>query len=118
MHEVGLAQADCVNWNSVPWYVSPERTNKNASGVDWKEATVWFDSFVRRLPELQVVVPMGRFAQRCWIQYSGRPRALSLPSYPCPHPGNLARVSNPHFEAEIRTAMIAAKRLLANPRSH
>jgi uracil-DNA glycosylase len=116
MRQTGLNFSDCVNWNAVPWYVSSERKNKNATVGDWKLAVDWFDAFLRRLPVLLVVVPMGRFAQDCWARYTAGPGAVRLPSLPCPHPSNLARVSNPNSEAEILEAMHGAKRLIADSR--
>ncbi|MEJ8845804.1 uracil-DNA glycosylase [Variovorax rhizosphaerae] len=62
----GLLRQDAVRWNAVPWYLGNEEGTKirPATPEDVKRAEPWLGELLRLLPRLQVVVLMGKNAQR------------------------------------------------------
>jgi hypothetical protein len=62
--DAGLPRNTYVNWNVVPWYVSADSTNVNASAADGQAALPYLHQFVTLLTALRAVVVMGGFAER------------------------------------------------------
>jgi len=62
----GLTREDVVRWNAVPWYIGNEGGTKirPATRDDVKRAEPWLAQLLELLPRLQVVVLMGKNAQR------------------------------------------------------
>jgi uracil-DNA glycosylase len=115
-NDAGLDRNSFVNWNAVPWYVSPNGKAANAASADGKAALPYLNQFVMLLRELRVVVVMGSFAEYWWLRYLREPDSPVLPLITAPHPSSSARRSRPQFEQEIAIAMQKA-RLAADLRS-
>lgn len=64
LDQAGLRPKDVLLWNVVPFYVSDEAKNRNASLVQVREAAFATQAFIDRLPELRAVVFGGRRAQQ------------------------------------------------------
>jgi uracil-DNA glycosylase len=108
--EAGLSRDGYISWNAVPWYVSGTAKNQNATADDGKHALPYLHDFVSLLPDLQVVVVMGSFAQRWWFRYLiDCPDGRVLPVLAAPHTSSRARISNPRFEQDIFAAMVKAR---------
>lgn len=62
----GLSRLDVVRWNAVPWYLGNEEGTKirPATREDVKRAEPWLAELLELLPRLEVVVLMGKNAQR------------------------------------------------------
>ncbi|TSD56812.1 uracil-DNA glycosylase [Variovorax sp. KBS0712] len=62
----GLSRRDVVRWNAVPWYLGNEEGTKirPATREDVKRAEPWLAELLQLLSRLQVVVLMGKNAQR------------------------------------------------------
>lgn len=62
----GLSRRDVVRWNAVPWYIGNEGRTKirKATSADLKRAEPWLAQLLELLPRLEVVVLMGKKAQR------------------------------------------------------
>ena len=62
----GLLRHDLVRWNAVPWYLgNEERTQvRPANRSDLQQAEPWLAQLLELLPRLEVVVLMGKKAQR------------------------------------------------------
>jgi uracil-DNA glycosylase len=109
-HQAGLTRDSYLNWNVVPWYVSPTGKNANATDEDGKKAQPYLHDFVSLLPGLRVVVLLGRFAQQWWLDYLDQPESPVLPVILAPHPAPGVRRRRPNFEQEILQAMVKAGR--------
>ena len=62
----GLSRGDVVRWNAVPWYIGNEGRTKirAATTLDLQRAEPWLAKLLKLLPKLEVVVLMGKKAQR------------------------------------------------------
>lgn len=62
----GLSRRDVVRWNAVPWYIGNEGHTKirAANRLDIQRAEPWLAELLKLLPKLEVVVLMGKKAQR------------------------------------------------------
>jgi uracil-DNA glycosylase len=107
--EAGLDPRTYLNWNVVPWYVSATGKAVNATSADGAAALPYLHRFVLLLTELRVVVVMGGFAERWWLQYLRQLESPVLPLICAPHPSASARRSRPGFEADIAIAMAKAR---------
>jgi uracil-DNA glycosylase len=105
----GLDRRSYINWNAVPWYVSSTGKTANATPADAKAALLYLHGFVSRLEDLQVVVVMGGFAERCWLHYLRRADSPVVRLIVSAHPSASARRSRPDFEREIAVAMTKAR---------
>ena len=62
----GLSRRDVVRWNAVPWYIGnqPRTKIRAATRSDLQRAEPWLTQLLELLPRLEVVVLMGKKAQR------------------------------------------------------
>jgi uracil-DNA glycosylase len=110
--QAGLDCGSYISWNAVPWYVSGDGRNVNATDDEGRAALPYLHRFVTLLTRLRVVVVMGRFAERWWFEYLIRvPDSRVLPLLAAPHTSNRARISRPRFEDDILAAMAKAKQV-------
>ncbi len=72
--EAGL-HTGCLSWNIVPWYLGAAATKPNTD--DLRNGALELARLVAVLPDLQVVVLQGAFAQRGWLSYTAK--ALDRP---------------------------------------
>jgi uracil-DNA glycosylase len=105
-----------ISWNVVPWYVSATGKNQNATSADAQAALPYLHEFIGLLPELRVVVLMGRFAQQWWPRYLIACRdAPVLRVLAAPHPSDRAGIGNPGQEPQILSAMTRAAEASVRP---
>jgi uracil-DNA glycosylase len=104
MRDVGLERDEFIAWNVVPWYVGS--TSKHLRSADILEGQPALRAFIGLLPELRVVVPLGRKAQRGWAMLGS-----DLPTFPCPHPSPLSVNRGEWVRDEIRASLREAKRV-------
>lgn len=104
----GLDASVGVHWNIVPWYLDggkPQATHLE------RGARLLIE-LLGLLPRLEVVVAMGRDAQRGWLlcqQKLGRRHIVTVPTW---HPGNLALNSDPTRRIEVQRAMFGVSAYL------
>lgn len=111
--EAGLRRDVVLNWNVVPWYLPAGSRTANASSADVREAAPWLTRLIDLLPNLALVVPMGRRAQQGWTLYEQTPGSRQdLLVRPCPHPSPLALNGRPERRDEIRAVMTEAAALI------
>ena len=86
--ETGLDYTSALHWNVVPWWVhNPSKVRPGRTlASEARRAHSDLLALLEQLPDLQVVVLLGKQAQTAWRQ-SGVDAKLVLR---CPHPGNLA----------------------------
>lgn len=105
-----LAQADIprdasIVWNAVPWYIGTADRLGQTMARNWREAKPALRQLIALLPALQVVVLMGRKAERAEaLLQSEFPRLKILK---CPHPGGQA-YNHPHLRAKVHSELQVA----------
>lgn len=109
--EAGLSRGDYANWNIVPWYVGDHRSIRAVDGVEVVAGAVELGTVVALMPELRVVVAMGRAAQAGWGVHLQRVPS-DVVGVPCVHPS--PRALNRYPDARdralraLRTASLIA----------
>jgi uracil-DNA glycosylase len=108
LQEAGLTRGDTILWNIVPWYVGNGNRIRAVNSSDIQQAFPHFEELLALLPELKIIVLVGKKAQTA----KSRIQQLSrLPVAETHHPS--ARVFNvwPHKKDEMREQLrlIAAK---------
>jgi hypothetical protein len=84
----GLPREETIIWNAVPWYIGTAAKLDETRARNWNAAKPWLARLITVLPALEVVVLMGRKAERAEaLIQSAFPR---LTVFKCPHPGGQA----------------------------
>ncbi len=113
LHEAGIDRAeDCVTWNVIPWYIGDGTKIRSARRTDLDEAREATRELFSLLPDLRVVVLLGKPAAGAWGLLG-----LELDAIEAPHPSPLNLNTRPERRTEIRDALIEAKRR-TRPHSH
>ena len=82
LREVGMDRGrEIVTWNAIPWYLGTGRAIRAARSSDIEEAHQARVELVALLPQLRVVVLLGKAAQRAWSLVG-----VELRVPPAPHP--------------------------------
>lgn len=91
-------------WNVVPWYIGDGTKIRPTRESDLDEARRATRELISMLPNLSVVVLLGKPAAKAW-------NALGLDHYAieAPHPSPLNLNTRPERRAEIREALKAAR---------
>lgn len=100
----GLARAELVVWNAVPWFVGTPDRGVTPSAGELRLGQTWLIPFLTLLPRLEVVVALGRSAQSAVTHLSTATPALGGRRFTvllAPHPSQ--RVYNrPGYEGRER----------------
>ncbi len=82
--KAGIVRArDVVTWNIVPWYVGDGTRIRPVNTADLDESAPAIRKLIALLPDLRVVVLLGRKAARGWSRLA----INDLPVLEAPHPG-------------------------------
>lgn len=110
--EAGL-HTGCLSWNIVPWYLGEASTKPNTE--DLREGALELARLVASLPNLQVVVLQGAFAQRGWLSHTSK--ALDRPLHVAGtwHPSPLALTSPARRHEFADTLTWAASKAQRDP---
>ncbi len=110
--EAGLARADTLIWNAIPWVIhAPGALNRAPRRAEAVAATPYLAPLLALLPRLAVVVPAGRFAAQAAAPLADlRP---DLPVIPVPHPSPTYVCTAPSVRARILAGLRAAASHLA-----
>jgi hypothetical protein len=105
LDQAGVDRREIATWNVVPWYVGDETVIRPVSGADLEEARPALRELVSLLPQVRVVVLLGRKAAAGW-----RRAGVDLPTIEAPHPSPLVVNVRPAARARIRGALMEARR--------
>lgn len=105
--ESGLPHSSALHWNAVPLYVGEQGREKAVTGRDVLAGALWLDRLVDLLPELRLVVTMGKPAQRAFATYvdvhGDRVEWLAAP-----HPSPKVRYGHAHLWPQVEAAFSRA----------
>ena len=111
LREAGIARADTLIWNAVPWVIhAPGALNRAPRRSEAREAEPYLAPLLTLLPQLAVAVLAGRFAGHCAPALAAlRP---GLPVIAIPHPSPTYVCTSPEVPARIRRGLAEAATLL------
>jgi hypothetical protein len=95
---------DVVTWNVVPWYLGDGKKIRAARTEDLLEARAATEELIGLLPNLSVVVLLGKPASKAWAGLG-----LDLNVIQAPHPSPLNLNTRPGSRAEILDALVGAR---------
>jgi uracil-DNA glycosylase len=104
--EAGIDRArDVVTWNIVPWYIGSDHKIRRAEPRDLDEARPYVEELLGLLPDLRVVVLIGRRAAQGWrhLHITG-PQTVEVP-HPSPQNLNTRRGSRGRLLEGLRRAL-------------
>ncbi len=81
----GLRRDRSLIWNAVPWYLGGTDKISSARPSDIRAARGWLLAFLGLLPRLEVIIGLGRAAQRALAEQQHEP-AVGLTVLSAPHP--------------------------------
>jgi len=103
--EAGIdRRADLVVWNVIPWYIGTDQAVRSRARTDIEEAREDLVALLRLLPNLRVVLLLGRAAQTAWDRLG-----IEMQVTRAPHPSPQNLNTRPEMRAEILKALVAAK---------
>ncbi|MDF1595714.1 MAG: uracil-DNA glycosylase [Acidimicrobiia bacterium] len=106
LREAGVdRRSEVATWNVVPWYVGDDHRIRGVRVGDLDEARPYVEELVTRLlPDLRVVLLLGRKASKGWARLK-----LDVPSIEAPHPSPVNLNSRPDHRQLIRDALVRAR---------
>ncbi|MCJ2089101.1 uracil-DNA glycosylase [Methylobacterium sp. E-005] len=109
--EAGIARADTLIWNAVPWLIHPEGAlNRAPRRAEVAAAAPYLEPLLDLLPHLAVAVLAGRYAGEAEPAIATlRP---GLPIIRIPHPSPTYVCTAPEVAARIRRGLSEAANLL------
>ncbi|MEX1208762.1 MAG: uracil-DNA glycosylase [Acidimicrobiia bacterium] len=99
-------RVEVVTWNVVPWYVGDDHKIRRVAAADLREARPHVEELLGLLPNLGVVVLLGKRAQKGWSGIG-----MEVASIGAPHPSPQNLNPRPHLRDEILRALESARRL-------
>jgi len=85
--KAGLSREKTIIWNIVPWYIGTGKKIRPANSSDIKTGVLHLHRLIQLLPELQIIVLIGRNAQLVREEIESRYNDFEL--FCCPHPSPL-----------------------------
>jgi hypothetical protein len=98
-----------VTWNVVPWYLGDGTKIRATLADDLDSARDATQELLSMLPEVRIVVLLGRPAAKAW-----RALDLKLASLEGPHPSPLNLNTRPERRGKLRQTLIRARTLAAS----
>jgi len=110
----GLPRENTVIWNVVPWYIGSEGRIRPASAADIRSAEPYLTRLLGLLPNLSVIVLVGRKAQR--VRRFVSSIATGSIVLEMPHPGPKVFNTRPDARRAMLQTLRKAARLASTPR--
>jgi len=100
----GLQRSTALHWNAVPWYVGEDGREKTVKAQEVLAGALWLDRLLDLLPELRLVVTMGKPAQqafKAYVDVHGGDRVLWIAA---PHPSPKVKHGHAHLWPRVEAA--------------
>lgn len=101
--QAGLDRRETVSWNNVPWYLGSGTKIRPANRSDINEGLTALPDLLSLLPRLQIIVLLGRKAERTRNQVQTYAPDITLIT--CPHPSPLYVNNAPGNRTNILTVL-------------
>jgi hypothetical protein len=108
MRDAGIDRRLAVNWNVVPWYLGSDARLDSPRSADLAEAAAATRELLSLLPELRVVVLMGKPARTAWDLLGIR----NPPALRTWHPSPRSLNGRPAYREHILETLIEARRMV------
>lgn len=107
----GLPRSAGLHWNAVPWYVGENGKEKNVSHRDVLEGGLWLDRLLDLLPDLRLIVTMGKPAAMAFKTYSIARDGQHAAWASCLHPSPRNKATRPERWAEVEEVFLRAAKV-------
>ena len=101
--EAGIPREKTISWNIVPWYIGTGKKIRPATTDDINTGLPYLHSLVDLLPNLQMVVLIGKKAQR--VKKELKSQYADIRIFECYHPSPLVINTNPRNRQKIIEAL-------------
>lgn len=99
LEEAGIDRpSDLVTWNVVPWYIGTNAKIRAADVNDLAAGRRYVSELIGLLPNLRVVVLIGKKAAKAWAGLDP-----GLPAIEAPHPSPQNLNTRPHLRVQLST---------------
>lgn len=98
-------QHHVVTWNIVPWYIGSATKIRPAQSADLLDGRVYTEQLLSLLPQLRVVVLLGKQAALGWSRLH-----FDMPTIEAPHPSPQNLNPRPKQRQQLLDALIDARR--------
>ena len=98
LDESGFKRQETILWNIVPWYVGSPNKIRPVKMSDIEKALPYLEKLLALLKDLQVIILVGKKAQKAHSHLS---KFTDLPIIDSYHPSNLSLNSDPNRYSEI-----------------
>ena len=113
LEQAGIARAETVIWNIVPWLIQvPGTPNRNPTRAQVAQGLLHLPDFLDLLPGLELAVTAGRKAEAA----RGLLEARNIPCLAMPHPSPTYVCTSPDVARRISACLTAAAERLAAQR--
>lgn len=109
----GLPRSAGLHWNAVPWFIGEDGKEKNVGAADVLEGGVWLDRLIDLLPDLRLIVTMGKPAERAFKAYSTARDGDHAGWVSCMHPSPRNKGSRADRWPEVEAAFAKAAKAAA-----
>lgn len=110
----GLARSHGLHWNAVPWYIGEGGREKSVKARQALEGALWLDRLIELLPDLRLIVTMGKPAERAFRSYSDARDGQHVEWVIAPHPSPRVKAAYPERWPQVRAAFARAATVCAD----
>lgn len=100
----GLHRSTALHWNAVPWYVGEDGREKTVTAQEVRAGALWLDRLLDLLPELRLVVTMGKKAEQAAKAYVGVHGGDRVQWIAVPHPSPQVKHGHAHLWPQVEAA--------------
>lgn len=106
----GLPRNAALHWNAVPWYVGDGDREKSVKSHEVLAGARWLDRLLDQLPELRLVVTMGKPAAQAFQAYVDV-HGNQIEWLSAPHPGPRVKRGHPQLWPKVEAAFARATKV-------